>query len=406
VVIPSNYDLPFDWRTGLKRQVIATADEVGDRLELRTIELVASADTPPSSGVSEMAQVLSEIDPSVSPKPKSVGTLLPAGAVTLTGTLSELMTGTEYTLNWLPIGGFVRPKGEFDPTAPGGLAASSPWTRLWVLLAGPAMNLLAGVLIFSIYIAQVGVPVTNTVLLTEVLPDSPAFSAGLKAGDVILNMNGQEIASMEQFRNMVQTNLDQSIQVIYERDGKQFTTTVTPSSQRAADQGATGVMPGNPIQKVNYLQAVPVGFRITGVYIYELLTLPARLIQGAIAPDQARFVGLKGIYDFMSQAVQSDTESRQAVAQAPTPASAPQPTNYTLTLIGMLTLSLGVFNLLPIPALDGGRIMFLLPEFIFRRRVPPDVEMKVNAVGMMLLLLFMLVVNVMDFVSPVAKLLP
>jgi len=134
--------------------------------------------------------------------------------------------------------------------------------------------------------------------------------------------------------------------------------------------------------------------------------LPARLIQGAVDPGQARFVGLKGIYDFMSQAVRSDEESRQAISQAPSPASAPQPTNYTLTLIGALTLSLGVFNLMPIPALDGGRIMFLLPELLFRRRVPQNVELTVNAIGMSLLLLLMLIVNVMDFVNPVPIAIP
>ena len=79
--------------------------------------------------------------------------------------------GTAYTLNMLPVGGFVRPRGENDPKVTGGLAAASPWTRLGVLLAGPGMNILLGALIFSAMFISSGVPVPNVVILDAVLPD-------------------------------------------------------------------------------------------------------------------------------------------------------------------------------------------------------------------------------------------
>jgi len=82
------------------------------------------------------------------------------------------------------------------------------------------------------------------------------------------------------------------------------------------------------------------------------------------------------------------------------------PTYYVLSLIGMLSVSLGVFNLLPIPALDGGRILFTLPEILFRRRIPPKFENMVNGVAMLVLIGLMLVVNVMDFINPVNINLP
>ncbi|HEX2696110.1 MAG TPA: site-2 protease family protein, partial [Anaerolineales bacterium] len=82
------------------------------------------------------------------------------------------------------------------------------------------------------------------------------------------------------------------------------------------------------------------------------------------------------------------------------------PTYFTLQLIGILTISLGVLNLFPFPALDGGRIIFVLPELIFRRRVPPNLENVINAVGMALLLAFMVYVNVMDFINPAVVNLP
>ena len=82
------------------------------------------------------------------------------------------------------------------------------------------------------------------------------------------------------------------------------------------------------------------------------------------------------------------------------PGSSQQPTNWTLSIIGLLSISLGVFNLFPIPALDGGRILFTLPEILFKKRIPPDMENMVNGVAMLLLIGLMIFVNVMDFIDP------
>jgi regulator of sigma E protease len=141
--------------------------------------------------------------------------------------------------------------------------------------------------------------------------------------------------------------------------------------------------------------------KLTGAQIYALLTMPVRLIEGSIPREQGRLVGLKGIFDIMEQSVSNDVESSQT--NSTTPSSAANPYNKpvaTLSLIAVLSISLGIFNLFPFPALDGGRILFLLPELFFRRRVPPYVENLVHGVGMALLLLLMLYVNVRDFIDP------
>jgi regulator of sigma E protease len=132
-----------------------------------------------------------------------------------------------------------------------------------------------------------------------------------------------------------------------------------------------------------------------------IVYLPVALIQGAIAPEEARFVGFKGIFDMFDVAVEEDVSSRQEAAAAPSAAAAPKPTNWTLNLIGMLSISLGVFNLFPIPALDGGRILFTMPEILFKKRIPMEWENTVNGIAMLLLIGLMLFVNVMDFVNPV-----
>jgi len=135
-----------------------------------------------------------------------------------------------------------------------------PMDAAFCFAGGSGNEFNAGVLIFTIYFSQVGAPVVNTVLLSEVLPNSPAAQAGLAVGDVVLNANGEEISAIDQFRAIITANLDKPIQLVYERDGQQFTTAVTPSSKRNPDEGATGVILTNPIKKVTYLQSLPMGF--------------------------------------------------------------------------------------------------------------------------------------------------
>src|SRR5512147_974245 len=128
--------------------------------------------------------------------------------------------GTRFTLNWLPFGGFVRPKGENDPNVPGGLAAASPWKRLAVLFAGPLMNLLTAVLIYSIIFNRVGVPDTSKVLIASVTPESPAAAAGFKDGDILISGNGQAIQNYDELRHIIDTNVDQPISFVVDRNGQ------------------------------------------------------------------------------------------------------------------------------------------------------------------------------------------
>jgi len=126
------------------------------------------------------------------------------------------------------------------------------------------------------------------------------------------------------------------------------------------------------------------------------------LVRGLINPEEARMVGLVGMYGMFSEAVERDTETRQlAEAASASGQSAPMPSNYTLALFGMISVSLGVFNLLPIPALDGGRILFTMPEILFRRRIPYRLENVINGVAFLLLIGLMLLINLRDVIDPV-----
>ena len=317
--------------------------------------------------------------------------------------LATLFTwqGTEFTIHALLLGGFIRPKGENDPNVPGGLASANPWKRLVVLFAGPLMNLVTAVVVFSFLIGSQGVPVQGSIRIDSVAENSPAQQANMQAGDILLAINGQKVTEVASAIALIKENLDQPVELLVERNGEQITLTATPLSTRKASEGALGVGLGYPTRPATFIESVSGGFMVTGIQAATIVYLPIALIGGAIAPEDARFIGFKGIFDMFDVAVEEDVSSRQEVSAAPAAgASAPRPTNWTLNLIGVLSISLGVMNLFPIPALDGGRILFTIPEILFRKRIPPQWENTVNGIAMLMLIGLMLFVNVMDFVNP------
>ncbi len=301
--------------------------------------------------------------------------------------------GTDFTLNWIPFGAFVRPKGENDPEVPGGLGAASPWKRLGVLLGGPALNIITGILLFILVFVQVGAPETTKVIISDVVASSPAAQAGIKANDLILQVNGQTIDSTAAMSSIVQANLGKPITIQYQRDGQTAQLTATPRLNPPAGQGPLGVVLTNPMVPISLGAAIPLSFKSTGMYIDQLLLLPGRLIQGSLTPEQSRIVGPIGMYDIFAQERSLDVQS------GATPSATP-PVN-VLNFLAVISVALGFTNLLPIPALDGGRILFLIPELLFRKRVPPRYENAIHAIGLILLIMLMVFVTVQDIVNPV-----
>jgi regulator of sigma E protease len=296
--------------------------------------------------------------------------------------------GTDFTLNALPLGGFVRPKGENDPTVEGGLAAASPWVRLAVLFAGPLMNLLVGVLLYAIIFSKLGTPDTTRVQVIDVAPNSPAAVVGLKAGDFIVRINDQVINSTTALQQAVAASLDKTTTLYYERAGQTQQATLVPRSKPPEGQGAIGIVMGNPTKPVNAIQALPSGVEAVYLHCRAILALPIQLIRGTVSPTESRFVGFKGMFDIYQQARTSE----------PMPGT-PAGINILLFFTNV-TISLGLINLFPFPALDGGRILFTLPEIIVRRRIPTQYENVINLVGFGLLILLMLYINLQDFISP------
>jgi regulator of sigma E protease len=296
--------------------------------------------------------------------------------------------GVIYSINWIPFGAFVKMLGEEDPTAPGSFASKPRWVRAIVLAAGSIMNFMLAVVAFSM-VYLVGVPrltPDGSVQLTAIAPDSPALVAGLQAGDTIVSFDGQP-TSVQAFRDATQQHLDQPIQLTVQRGNDQFNTSLTPRSAPPEGQGAIGVVLGaNDIARSNVFEALALGFEQTMRAIGATFMIPKMLIEGAIAPQDARLIGLPGMARLTSEAVDYavDTGFWYPI----------------FILTGLFSAGLAVANMLPIPALDGGRLFFVLLEWIRGRRVPPEREAAYHFVGIVVLLTLMIIISINDIASP------
>jgi regulator of sigma E protease len=309
-------------------------------------------------------------------------------------TLFELK-GTKYTLNWIPFGGFVRPKGELDPDKPGGLAAASPWKRIVVPLAGPVMNLLTALILFLAIYGIIGsLPDRNRVQLVEIAPNSPASAAGMQAGDILVSVGGVSIHSLDAVRPIIYANLGKPLEFVYERNGITHDVSVTPLAN-PGDNGAVGIYMNYPMRPFTIWGAVPESFKSMVDYMKELFSSIGQMIRGqSSSASGGRLVGIKGMFDLYSSVRESSGTT-----------GIPVIVNVFL-FFASISISLGLMNLLPIPALDGGRIVFTLPELITRKRIPPKYESLVIAVSFVLLILLMIIINAQDIIHPITTPVP
>jgi len=284
--------------------------------------------------------------------------------------------GTIFSLNWIPLGGFVKIKGQDDPEVEGGLAAANPWVRLAVLFAGPLMNLALGVVLAILLFYSLGEPVLDQVQVQQVSPGSPAEQAGLQVGDLIVEVEDQPVSSVDNLHELIYARLGQPTNFILQRGDQSFEVSMTPRNPPPED-GAIGIQMGYPVRPTTWARAIPNGIVASYEYTKTVLLLPVQILRGDVSPEAGRPVGYKGMFDIF-QEIQN-----------------------RVWFFMVISMSLGIFNLLPIPALDGGRILFTLPEILFRRRVPPKYENAIHMVGFALLLLLLIYVNLQDFINPV-----
>jgi regulator of sigma E protease len=314
---------------------------------------------------------------------------------------------TEYSLNWLPIGAFVRMTGEEDPADPRSFAAQPKRWRLITLAAGPFMNFLGGFLILMVaYLVFAMQPTEFQYRVLSVNAGGPAAQLGLQPGDVIQSVNGVDMRQRINPDTREQPEVNALRQQTQQSIGKPIEIVVLREAEGAAPEtlALTGVLPAdtNPeaplgiglsfdVTKSERV-AVSLGDAVTAaandvasVFI-GLARLPGDLLEQRIPIEQARPVGVVGITNMGVSLIRNqETQGLMPFVR----------------FAGFISIVLGLSNLLPIPALDGGRIMFIFIEAIRGKRVDPQREQWVHAIGMMILLGLSAVVVVLDVVNPV-----
>ena len=292
--------------------------------------------------------------------------------------------GVEYTLNAIPVGGFVRMLGEEDPTDPQSFARQSGRVRIATLLAGSVMNLVLAAVVFAGAFAIGEKVPMGSVFIESVATNSPAQQAGMQPGDIVVSIQGREIRNFSELIQQTQSFLGQAVDVALLRNGESVTVRVVPRLRPPSGEGAIGIVIGmkedfqvvtvrNPVWK-----AIPLGVREVWTVLSETIAGFVRMIRVGIAPgDIAGPVGIVQIGGAVAQTGLANL----------------------MRFIGLLSVNLFVINMLPFPMLDGGRIAFVLLEKIRGgRRVTPERESLVHWIGLLVLLGLMVVISYFDIV--------
>jgi regulator of sigma E protease len=310
--------------------------------------------------------------------------------------------GTDFTLNWLPFGGFVKIFGENpDDESLSGIHKNqafvnkSKLVQAAVLFAGPAFNFIFAWIIILVTLF-VGLPtsidssmdarfVENQVtIVTDVAADSPAARAGLVAGDVITSVKVGDTVydhiDTSDLRNLVIANPGKAFDVSYTRVDEDAHVAITPAKSADSDEILLGIGIDNyGIYKPNFGHAITESFKFTGAMIVNISAALWGLVKGLFVggADISNLTGPIGIVGLVGNA------SKMGLV-------------YLLSFTALISINLGIINLIPFPALDGGRLLFLLIEKIKGGRVNYKVLNFLNIVGFGALILLMLFVSYKD----------
>ena len=311
---------------------------------------------------------------------------------------------TIYSINWLPIGGFVKLYGEDE--AGGGKITNSKsqitnnkdtsraffsrpvWQRALVVIARGVMNFLLAVLILTYFFGISGVQIPgDKVFVTDIVKDSPAQVSGLKTGDQIVSINSEKITSPTQLVSVTKQHLGKKAALQIKRVGESKTIEIIPRKTYPVNQGPIGIgissdviVKKSPLyqapfvglgQAVNYSWLILSGL---GMIVYQLL-IHAQVPKGVAGP-----VGIAQL-------------TGQFVAIGPLA---------VLCFVSLLSLNLAILNILPIPALDGGRLFFILIEGVTGKKVPQRFEGYAHAIGMALLLALIAVITLSDIIRVIS----
>jgi regulator of sigma E protease len=310
-------------------------------------------------------------------------------------------SGTNYRLNLLPVGGYCAMQGEdgrtneaeqqrafratANPAQSDNFQSKTTWQRLAIVVAGPIANLILAYAIFAIGAFAFGVPTNGfTAQVGPVKPNSPAMRAGLRMGDEIVAIDGVRLGSGDAIVEKIRNSAGVPLQLTYSREGIESTVPVTPDKVNDS-----GKMVGQ------------IGFQRTPIY-KRVGPIDAFAVAGLEMRDQT--VGQVGaLVDLIAHPIQRGPQMSGVIGMERA-ASAYQDIGWGpyLQLAAAISIALGIFNLLPIPALDGGRALFILAEMLRGRPVDAEKEALVHVTGMAVLMVLMVSVAFHDIANIVS----
>ena len=288
--------------------------------------------------------------------------------------------GTEYTVNAVPLGGFVR-MGEEDDTRPDSMA-NQPWyIRASAYLAGPLMNLFLALVCYFVILVFGQQMYVGQVLIEEVAPNSPAQAVGLQPGDQVLSINDVEVESTLDLSRETMLSAGTEVTLTVQRDGETRQFSLVPRVDPPEGQGAMGVMirmENVETVTVQYPlgQAIGRAFQRTWNTFRLIIDGFVGMIRGSVEPDVTGPVGLVQVTGEVARTGWVNL----------------------VELGALVSVNLFILNLLPFPPLDGFRILIVAVEVIRGKRVPPQKEGVINAIGMLILLALMFLITYRDIV--------
>lgn len=326
----------------------------------------------------------------------------------------KLKSGIEFSLNWLPIGGFVKLQGEHDAAdQKGDYGAATFWQKTKILLAGVFINWAVAALLLTI-LAVTGLPkilsdqfsiasdttlVSKPVTLAAVGKDSPAEKAGLKTGDAIIRFDGREVPTTEALQKATKDLRGKDIEVIYDRAGSEQRTLVSLRDDNAGGQGYLGVSTGQQSLVRATWSAPIVGVvttaQLTAATFDGLGKMVGNLFTGLFAQlsgnEQTRQAGGKELTD-----AGNSVAGPIGILGVIFPAAQQAGLTQIVLLTAIISLTLAVMNVLPIPALDGGRWFTMVLFRLLRRPLTKEREESIQAVGFLTLMALVVVVTYLD----------
>ena len=289
---------------------------------------------------------------------------------------------TEYCLRLIPIGGFVSLAGEEvnddkKVKQDRKLYNKNFFQRFIIMFAGAMNNFILCFVILLISALIYG-SVSQTPVVNSVSENYPAYVAGIEAGDTILSINGDKVSSWSEVQLLIQTAKGESVNIgLKDASGNKKEVTLTPQTVKN-DDGTTsyiiGVGMGGKVEKGLFV-SIKYAFKTTGSLFELMFTTIRELFTGGVAVKELS--GPVGIYTIVGEQAKQGFEN-------------------ILYLIAFLSINVGVINLLPFPAFDGGRILFLIIEKLTGKAIPTNVENMVNNIGFLLLMLLMIYVTFND----------